>query len=95
MSRRVLSTVSAQAGRILATAARPTIASTSRLVAPAAATQISARRSYHEKGTFNSTERVILAGVLARSPTFDQFETYTYTSFQSSTTTTTPEMSAR
>lgn len=55
MSRRVLSTVSAQVGRILATAARPTIASTSRFVAPAAATQISARRSYHEKGTSNLT----------------------------------------
>jgi len=60
MSRRVLSTVSAQAGRILATAARPTIASTSRFAAPIAATQISARRSYHEKGTSNLETQVIL-----------------------------------
>jgi hypothetical protein len=95
MSRRVLSTVSAQAGRILATAARPTIASTSRFVVPVAATQISARRSYHEKGTFISKTRLVLASHSARLSTFNQSETDTYTNFQSSTTTTTPAMSAR
>lgn len=51
MSRRVISAVSMQASRVLAGAARPTFATTSRIVRPAVVSQTIAKRSYHEKGT--------------------------------------------
>ncbi|KAF1985377.1 iron sulfur cluster assembly protein-like protein 1 [Aulographum hederae CBS 113979] len=48
MFSRALARAPAQAGRVLATAARPTLATSSRVVAPAVA-QTNSRRSYHEK----------------------------------------------
>jgi len=60
MSRRVISSVSMQASRVLSGVARPTFTSTSRIVRPAVVSQTIAKRSYHEKGTSEHQQEEVI-----------------------------------